>query len=90
MSNANLVRRIETLLRSLECGEISLQMFAREFPTHFEALENMEYSSIKDAQMAAVDFEIDGDMDADGFGNHDEMVADTVRWVRDWLNSVPR
>jgi len=89
MSNANLTRRIESLLRALESGEISLKVFAREFEAHFDALEKMEYSSIKAAQMAAVGFDIDGQYDADGFGDHDQFVADTVVWVRRWLKSTP-
>ena len=90
MSNANLVARIEALLRSLESGEIAIQMFAQEFPAHFEAIENIEYSSIQDAEELATEFECYGYYDADGFGNHEQMVSDTVRSVRDWLKSVPR
>ncbi len=90
MSNANLTRRIESLLRALESGEISLKVFAREFEAHFESLEKMEYSSTKAAQMAAVGFDIDGQYDADGFGDHDQFVADTVVWVRGWLKSIPQ
>jgi hypothetical protein len=88
MSNANIKRRIESLLGSLMSGEASLRKFASEFPAHFEALEKMDYSSINDAQLACDEFKLNGDMAADGIGDYDQMVAEAIEWVQTWLKSV--
>ena len=89
MSNSRVVERMHVLADELESGEITLRQFADQLPGHLSALEAMSYAKIKEGQISAYRIRIVADYKDEGCDVRPQ-VQQILRWMRDWLQSVPK
>ena len=85
MSNSSIIERLRTLADDLEAGRTSIEHFADVILGHTEALEQINYRQIKEAQMISAQLR-----NAIHSGDSELIdVAAVVEWVRQWTAGVP-
>jgi hypothetical protein len=85
MSNARIAERLSALADGVELGAVSVRDFAEQLLGHTEALEQMPYSQLKEAQVVQAQLR-------HAVSQGQERMVDVHAvgdWLRGWLARVP-